>query len=520
MIILVSLCVSILASLLAYSALAIEQNSILFQDAAAVISFNNETQSVEVLYSTSVLITGDRIVSIFPASKKEETPVNTTIIPSQGKIITPGFIDTHRHLWQTAFKTLGSNTSLAEYFNRYGEFAISKTLYTPEDVYLGQLTGIYESLNAGVTSILDHSHHTWSPETALAGLQASVDSGARVWWTFTFHDLDNETYTSPYTREAQVQDFLQLSQEGPWKSSSTVSFGAAYDGWTVDNMTLVQQVIDLATSQNVSAFTTHYLGGPWNYANSPVLLNTLGFLNTSIPIVFSHASYMTAQDAVLLRDTNQFISITPESERHYGHGDPSSPYVMDQASLGIDTHFTFSADIIGQARLWLQTVRLQFYAQVLNNWQVPPNNPMSVEQAFLLATRGGGLALHRNDIGVLVEGAKADLVVFDATSPNILGWVDPVAAVILHSNTGDIEHVLVDGEFRKWDFKLIVPGNDYSNITTRFLKSAKRIQTVFKETPLPHLVGSWPYEQGVNYTDAITVDVVRGPENGYEATQN
>jgi cytosine/adenosine deaminase-related metal-dependent hydrolase len=168
-------------------------------------------------------------------------------IPSQGKIITPGFVDIHRHLWQTAYRTLGSNTSLAEYFNRYGEFAIAKSVYTPEDVYLGQLTGIYESLNAGVTSILDHSHHTWSPETALAGLEASVDSGARIWWSFTFHNLDNATYTSPYTRQAQVKDFLQLSQHGPWRNSSTVSLGAAYDGWTIENTTLVQQIIDLAT---------------------------------------------------------------------------------------------------------------------------------------------------------------------------------------------------------------------------------------------------------------------------------
>jgi hypothetical protein len=189
---------------------------------------------------------------------------------------------------------------------------------------------------------------------------------------------------------------------------------------------------------------------------------------------------------------------------------------MDQASLGIDTHFTFSADIIGQARSWLQSVRLQFFGQVLNNWQIPPNNPMSVEQAFLLATRAGGQALRRNDIGVLVEGAKADLVVFDGTSPNMLGWADAVAAVILHSNTGDIQHVLVDGEFRKRDFKLVVPGNlDYSDITTSFLKSARRIQAVFEETPLPHLTGSWPFEQGVNYTEAITVDVVKGGANGY-----
>ena len=249
-------------------------------------------------------------------------------------------------------------------------------------------------------------------------------------------------------------------------------------------------------------------------ANSPTVLNNLGFLNISIPIVFSHASYMTVQDAALLRSTNQYISITAESERHYGHGDPSSPYIMDHASLGIDTHFTYSADIITQARLWLQTVRLLFYAQVLGNWEIASNNPMSVNQAFLLATRAGGLALRRPDIGVLVEGAKADIVVFDGTSPNMLGWADPVAAVMLHSNVGNIEHVLVDGQFRKRNFSLVVPGN-YSQIAKDFMASARRIQSIWEQTPLPVLQGAWPYQAGVNYTDAITVNVLDGSSNGY-----
>ncbi len=38
---------------------------------------------------------------------------------------------------------------------------------------------------------------------------------------------------------------------------------------------------------------------------------------------------------------------------------------------------------------------------------------MSVDQAFLLATRHGGLALRRDDLGVITPGAKADLTIWD-----------------------------------------------------------------------------------------------------------
>jgi hypothetical protein len=109
------------------------------------------------------------------------------------------------------------------------------------------LTGIYESPNSGVTSILDHAHHCFSNETSLAGLQASVDSGARVWWSFAFHDLSNATWTSPYTRQDQIVDFILLSsQNGAAANSSTVSMGIAYDYWSWDNATQVKQIIGLA----------------------------------------------------------------------------------------------------------------------------------------------------------------------------------------------------------------------------------------------------------------------------------
>ena len=238
-------------------------------------------------------------------------------------------------------------------------------------------------------------------------------------------------------------------------------------------------------------------------------------LNSSTSVVISHASFLTAEGAQLLRSTNQYISITPESEMHYGHGQPTGHMVQDQASIGIDTHFAYSTDILTQARLWLQTVRARLYARANENWEVPANNPMSVAQGFRLATRSGGLALRRPDLGALGPGARADLVVWDGRSPALLGWADPVAAIMLHANVGDIEHVLVDGVFKKRDRRLVVGGEEggYAAIQDRFLASAKRIQELWRAKPLPVLEGT--YNSGYNYGHLQETDVLRGQGNGY-----
>ncbi|PKX89467.1 uncharacterized protein P174DRAFT_507736 [Aspergillus novofumigatus IBT 16806] len=119
--------------------------------------------------------------------------------------------------------------------------------------------------------------------------------------------------------------------------------------------------------------------------------------------------------------THSMSALWDESGLHYGHLHPTAHLILDQAAVGIDAHFNYSTDILTQARIWLQRVCSIFYAISLDDWEIPANNPMPVNQAFHLATRTGGLALRRPDLGVIDHCAKADLVVWDMTSPGLLG---------------------------------------------------------------------------------------------------
>ncbi|EJD45679.1 amidohydrolase [Auricularia subglabra TFB-10046 SS5] len=473
-----------------------------------VIAFDAETESLDILRDTSVHIIDDRISGLYGAADLSSfsAPIGTEVVDVAGHIVSPGFVDTHRHGWQTAFKTLGANTSLPEYFIRFVSMIRTPDFsLTPEDVYIGTIAGLYEALNSGVTTILDHAHHTWSRETSAAGLDASIDCGLRVMWAYTIHTQED------FTTKDQMEDVRALYEKGRWRSSAT-TIGISYDELTAHPPEVVKEVFDLATDINASAFTVHYLGGPWGDDGLPGVVHKQGFLNRSIPVVFSHASFLSATDIGLLRDTDQFISITPESEMHYGHDHPNTHLIMDQAALGVDTHFTFSTDIVGQARLWLQRTRVTQYAKRLRENEIAVNNPMSANQAFLLATRNGGRALRREDVGVIRVGAKADVVVFDGESPNMLGWRDPVAAVILHSHVSDVKHVLVDGQFRKRDGRIV--HGDWKAVKERFLKSCERIQTLWEKRWFPEWFEGRLRGAGLG-VKVPTVDVVRGEGTGY-----
>lgn len=202
-----------------------------------IIAFDEDSKSLNVIRNGAVLVADDRIAGLYDEASPKGIPADAEIVDCKHKIITPGFIDTHRHGWQTALKTLGSNTTLAEYFSTFSSHG-ARPLYTAEDVYESQLAGLLEAINAGVTTTLDHAHNTWSTERAEAGLDASVESGARVFWAPAIDGIDG------YPISDQLKDWNKWNKRS--FPNDLVTLGIAYDGWDVgapENTKVVAQLI-------------------------------------------------------------------------------------------------------------------------------------------------------------------------------------------------------------------------------------------------------------------------------------
>ena len=121
-----------------------------------------------------LLIEGNHITSIGPSTKAPHE--STQVIDCTAKILTPGFIDTHHHLWQTQLKGRHGDEVLSQYLFS-GNFTVST--YSPADAFWGNLGGGLEALNAGTTSLVDHSHIALSREHVQAALDGLVRSGLR-----------------------------------------------------------------------------------------------------------------------------------------------------------------------------------------------------------------------------------------------------------------------------------------------------------------------------------------------------
>ena len=106
----------------------------------------------------------------------------------------PGFVDTHRHTWQTPVRGVLPSCTLDQYFS--GMLDNIGIQYRAEDVYIANLMGALEALNGGITTLLDWSHVNNTPEHSDAAIHGLAESGIRAiyahgppvgasWWAYS-----------------------------------------------------------------------------------------------------------------------------------------------------------------------------------------------------------------------------------------------------------------------------------------------------------------------------------------------
>lgn len=196
-----------------------------------VISWDDELQELKILDKASILVVGDRIADIFQDMDETSVQSDVEVIDVTGKIITPGFINGHCHMWQTAFRSMAPDIFIAQYFGWLSQMGTATKSFSAEDVYLSCLEGYCEGLNGGVTSYVEHAASNWAKDVVLPSYKAADASGARVWWC---HDL-------PAGNEEQLA-ILKNIKSAIGTAQGLVSMGLAPDAFDWSDDKAVQQM--------------------------------------------------------------------------------------------------------------------------------------------------------------------------------------------------------------------------------------------------------------------------------------
>ena len=401
------------------------------------------------LATGDVLIEDGKIAAVQPSIEADAEVVDAT-----GRIVIPGFVDTHRHTWETAIRGVAPNATLDDYFvDILDTFA---PLYRPEDVYSSNLAGSLECLNAGITTLVDWSHINNTPDHPDAGVKALQETGIRAQYAYGSANTSLAAYWFESSIAIPGDDVRRIRDTHFSSDDQLLTMALATRGTGFCKDDVVRSEWALARELNIPITVHVAMGRMAGRFGMVKALHTMGLLGADT--TFIHCCYLSEEEWRLLADSGGTVSIAPQVETQMGHGWPPTAKTLEyglRPSFSIDVVTTVPGDMFTQMRAAFGADRARLNA-IWWEKNEPAQGLLTHRQMLEAATiNGAHVAGLESRTGSLTPGKQADVVLLDATAINMTPIHDPVAAVVLCADVSNVEAVMVDGVWRKRDFKLV-----------------------------------------------------------------
>jgi len=388
--------------------------------------------------TADVLIEGEVIREIRPNLAVDEAEV----IDARGMIVMPGFVDTHRHIWEGILRNIGTDVPL-EGRTSYITFVLHKLApaLRPEDAYIGNLVSALGAIDAGITTLLDWSHIQGSPAHTDAVVQALRDSGMRSvfaygfpWWG-KWEERQPSWFMRAATEHFSTKDqklTLALAAPGP----EFTDFEVSRDHWKL-------------AREADARITTHVGVGSYGLDGKLQEMGEAGLLGPDTTYI--HCTTLNDTEIQMIVDTGGTVSIACPVEMMMGHGMPPVQKFLDRGlapSLSVDVETNVPSDMFNQMRSVLGLQRSLAGA----NGHDPVSMRDVLEWATIEGARANGL---EDKVGTLTPGKQADIVLLRTDRMNVTPLNDPVAAVVVGMDTSNVDTVIVGGHVLKRNGRLL-----------------------------------------------------------------
>jgi 5-methylthioadenosine/S-adenosylhomocysteine deaminase len=397
-----------------------------------------------------ILIEDGKIAGI-----EQHIDADAEVVEASGRIAIPGFVDTHRHTWEAAIRGCAPNATLDDYFVEVLDtFAPA---YRAADVYASNLAGSLECLNAGITTLVDWSHINNTPEHADAAIRGLQETGIRAQYAYGSANTSLSDYWFESKIAIPAEDVRRVRETYFSSDDGLLTMGLATRGPGFCVEDVVRAEWSLARDLGIPITVHVAMGRVAGRFGMIKQLSEYGLLGPDTTYI--HCCYFSEEEWRLVAESGGTISIAPQVEVQMGHGWPPVMKAIEYGlppSLSIDVVTTAPGDMFTEMRSAFGTERARVNAEC---WQADtpvPDTMLTARQMLEMATINGARVAGLDDrTGSLTPGKRADVVLIDARALNVAPVIDPVAAVTLCADVSNVETVMVDGQIRKRDGKLV-----------------------------------------------------------------
>lgn len=407
------------------------------------------------------------------------TPENCTVVNAEGKVVIPGLINTHHHLYQTLTRAYPPvmNSALFQWLRKL--YPIWAKL-DEEAVRLGTLVGMAELMVSGCTTTTDH-HYVFPRGISSTLIDIQIEAAAEL--GMRFHpcrgsmNLSKKDGGLPPDSVVQTEENILKDSERLIKRYHDPSPGAmtriALAPCSPFSVTteLMANTASLAQEKGVRLHT--HLAETIDeeqfclqrFGCRPVdYLERVGWLNDSTWL--AHGIHFSSEEITRLGKAGVGIAHCPGSNMRLGSGIAKVTELQDAGSpvsIAVDGSASNDAsNMLAEIRQALLLARLARGA-----------DSMQVLEAFKMATIGGATCLGRDDIGRLEPGKAADIAIFSLEDIGYSGAGDPIGALLL-CHPSRVDTLIINGRIAVEDGQISTL--DLPPILEAHRKKAQEIQ--------------------------------------------
>lgn len=427
-------------------------SEILLRNASLILTMDSNLGEgpLGILEYHDILISGDSIVAI---GKQLETK-ESMVIDASGKIIMPGFVSLHDHLFQAVMRGCGDEENIYGWLERC-IYSLYGDLINEEDAYAGVRFGALEVINSGITTVADWSS-AFSPDFVRGNLRGLEDSGLRFALAYKV------TRATPDVLEdiAVVKKLIDKNplaslQLSPVPSTEEPLFTA------VKSMAAMARNLDLQLHIHLHEGIDDRKQGQ---LESLIKSGALG-----PRLLAAHAVHLTTEEIELLADNDVRLAHCPVSNMRTGSGIMPLPELLDAGlivGLGVD------GGAVSSGGNMFEVMRSAIGLQRVSSGKADAT-PNTI-QVLLMATMEGAKALGMADqIGSLSPGKRADLIVLDPETVNLMPQVDWIKQIVFYGQPRNVEAVIINGRFVKKDGRLLA--NDIEDVQRAAQRVANKL---------------------------------------------
>ena len=388
----------------------------------------------------SILIKNDKIAEI--ADVIDESNVGK-IIDAEGKILLPGFVNTHTHLSMTLFRGLADDLSLDSWLNDH-IWPMEANL-NGEYCYIGALLGAVELIKSGTTTFSDMYFYMEDVARAIdeAGLRAVLSYGM-----IDFGDAER--------RENEIKENLSLFENCNGMADGRIKvFLGPHSPYTASEELLikVRQLADeynmgihihvSETQKEINDVSEEKGLRPFEY------LDKIGFLGPDV--VAAHSVWLSDDEIEIIKKNDVKISHNPCSNMKLASGiAPVSKLIENDICVAIGTDGASSnnnLDLIEELKT----------ASLLQKVDTLDPMVLTSDESIAMGTIKGAEALGLDsEIGSIEVGKKADIILIDTNVANMVPDSSSLSSNIIYSANGsNVDTTICNGKILMENKKLV-----------------------------------------------------------------